>query len=471
MSRAHLRRSLRSDLHHPYRRRQPPRADLQQQQRQTRHSIYCSVNMQSASKRAFSALASKIHPQLPLSPRESQQLLTLLTTSFRAHLDREHPISSPESSQRGATRNVAASNAPRSSSPTHATSSYAHATKHIDSILTNPLFAVKPRRRGSESAAVDVLRDPMNWFLDQIAIGGASLPKAAMCLEVLERTGTETSPQLQSGKTPGVVISEWLQTSGLDTSRDFIDLCMTKQGRSSRFQDRLVSLLLSEGQTSAPWRWFIRSNDQRIKDTGLDLTEVSTFRQQLLAKMVSAQANIDLDKGFSIFMQAFRMAEVEAHDSAYSVLKAAGAQLVNRVVSTPKHSVETDLYDSFLASSQRWFGSWSGAVESMLWLHHPTRVSALPGLRFIQNPIGAITFVRASKSRRNFLVQLSLGVARQLLEEEKFAEAQIAMQFTEEHFADIVLTKVPVTEKPVTAQLRARKERENLELLDRLVPT
>ena len=48
--------------------------------------------MQSATgKRVLSTLASKIHPQLPLSPRESQQLLSLLTQSFRAHLDREHP--------------------------------------------------------------------------------------------------------------------------------------------------------------------------------------------------------------------------------------------------------------------------------------------------------------------------------------------------------------------------------------------
>src|SRR5690348_15716553 len=104
--------------------------------------------MQSAaSKRVLSTLASKIHPQLPLSPRESQQLLTLLTTSFRAHLDREHPL--PESSQNRHTQKPTGSNARRASSPAQATSSYASATQHIDSILTNPLFAVKPRRRGS----------------------------------------------------------------------------------------------------------------------------------------------------------------------------------------------------------------------------------------------------------------------------------------------------------------------------------
>ena len=49
-----------------------------------------------AARRAFGSLASKIHPQLPLTPRESQQLLNLLTTSFRSHLDREHPTAPSE---------------------------------------------------------------------------------------------------------------------------------------------------------------------------------------------------------------------------------------------------------------------------------------------------------------------------------------------------------------------------------------
>ncbi|KAF2133513.1 hypothetical protein P153DRAFT_282504 [Dothidotthia symphoricarpi CBS 119687] len=426
--------------------------------------------MQSASaKRAFSALAAKIHPQLPLTKRESQQLLNLLTTSFRNHLDREHPFSPQDSIQNKPTNKSVGNNGQRSSSPIHATSSYASTSKHIDSILTNPLFAVKPRRRGSESAAVDVLRDPMGWFLDQIAVGAASLPKAAMCLEVLESTAAEASPQLQNGKTPGVIIAEWLRASGLDTSKDFLDLCTTKQGRSSKFQDRLVSLLLSEGAISAPWRWYIRPTQQRIKDTGLDVLKVSTFRQQLLAKMVSVQGNTGLDNGLAVFMQAFRMAEVEGHESAYSVLRAAGARLVNRVISTPDHSTDVKLYESFLLSSQRWLGNWSQAVESMLWLHHPTQRSALPGLRFIQDPAGAISFVRASKSRRNFLVQLCLGVARQLLEEEKFTEAQIAMEFTKQHFPDIVLSKPSVADQPATTGWKAREERKNLELLDRLV--
>jgi hypothetical protein len=426
--------------------------------------------MQSAaSKRVLSTLAAKIHPQLPLSPRESQQLLNALTSSFRAHLDREHPLASTESTRSKPRRQVSVSNGQRSPSPHRATSSYA-ATRHIDSILNNPLFAVKPRRRGSESAAVDVLRDPIAWFINEIAAGSADLPKAAMCLEVLEKTTNEPPSWLKDGKTPATILTEWLRTSGLDTSKQFLETCVTKFGHGSRFLDRLVALLHTEGETIALWRWF-RSNEQRVKDTGLDVSKVATFRQQILAKMVSVEANAGLNNGLATFMQAFRLVENAEHESAYGILRPAGGHLVNRVVSSTEQTFESELYQLFLVSSQRWLGTWSRAVQSTLWLHHPSEPSAVPGLRFIQDPAGAVTFVNSSRSRRHFLVQLCLGVARQLLKEEKFGEAQAVMEFTKQHFADVVLPKAPVVEQRTTEAWRLRKERENLELLDRLIPT
>jgi hypothetical protein len=424
--------------------------------------------MQSAaSKRVLSTLASKLHPQLPLSPRESQQLLNLLTSSFRTHLDREHPLTSTESSQSRPTRQLSISNGPRSPSPHRATSSYA-ATRHIDSILNNPLFAVKPRRRGSESAAVDVLRDPIAWFINEIAAGSADLPKAAMCLEVLEKTTNESPSWLKDGKSPATILTEWLRNRGLDISKQFLETCLTRSGYSSRFLDRLVVLLQAEGETAAPWRWFIRPHEQRVRETGLDASRVAMFRKTLITKMV--EANVGLNSGLATFMQAFRLVENDGHESAY-VLRLAGGHLVNRITSSVDDTLEPELYQSFLVSSQRWLGVWNRAVQSMLWLHHPSERSAVPGLRFIQDPAGAITFVQSSRGRTNFLVQLCLGVARQLLEQENFSDAQVVMAFTKEHFADVVLPKAPVIEQPTAEAWRLRKERENLELLDRLIPT
>jgi hypothetical protein len=170
-------------------------------------------------------------------------------------------------------------------------------------------------------------------------------------------------------------------------------------------------------------------------------------------------------------MQAFRLVENAGHESAYGILRPAGGHLVNRIVSSTEQTFEPELYHSFLVSSQRWLGTWSRAVQSTLWLHHPSEPSATPGLRFIQDPAGAVTFVHSSRSRRHFLVQLCLGVARKLLEQEKVGDAQAVMEFTKQYFADVVLPKALVVEQPTTEAWRLRKERENLELLDRLVPT
>jgi hypothetical protein len=421
--------------------------------------------MQSAaSKRVLSTLAAKLHPHLPLSPRESQQLLALLTTSFRSHLDREHPTPQNRQAPRSA-----GSNGQRSPSPTRAPSSYASATRHIDSILTNPLF-VKPRRRASNPAAVDVLRDPTAWFVDQIAAGSATLSKAAICLDLLE-IAPETSSQLYNGKSRAFVLAEWLRSSGLDKSSEFVELHASKQSFNSKALERLVTLLFAEGEAAAPWRWFIRSPEQRVQETTSDAKKVQTFRQELLHKMVSTQANRSLDAGLAVFMQAFRMAEVNGLQSSYTVLRAAGAHLVNRIIATPNHAIELQTYQSFLLSSRQWLGNWSQAVESMLWLHHPTKPNASPALDYIRDPSGAIAHIHASSSRRQFLVQLCLGVARQKLEEKQYSEAQLAMQFTKDNFADLVLSKAHVDASRKPPQTTPRKQRENLELLDQLALT
>lgn len=431
---------------------------------------HAKMQSTAASRRLLSTISSKLHPQLPLSSRESQQLLNLLTTSFRAHLDREHPLPAAEATQNRLTRRSSTSNAQRIASPAMAPSSYTSATRHIDSILTNPLFAVKPQRRSSETAAVDVLRDPMVWFVNEIATGAANLSKASMCLEVLEKT-TVDRLRTRNGQSAARVIAAWLQNSGLDTSKQFLELCMSKHGHGSRFLHRLTTLLLAEGETTSPWRWFIRSNEQRVKDTGLDTSKVAIFRQQLLAKMVSIDANVGTTRGLATFMQAFRMMENIGHDSAYAVLRPAGAHLVNRITSNTADTIEPGLYQPFMLSTERWLGNWSRAVDSMLSLYHPTEPSVQPALRFIQDPTGAATFVQSSRSRRQFLVQLCLGVARQSLEREKYTDAQLAMEFTKDYFADIVLSRIPVAEKQSTSQWRVRRERENLNLLDSLVPT
>ncbi|KAF2633837.1 hypothetical protein BU25DRAFT_13796 [Macroventuria anomochaeta] len=423
-------------------------------------------------QRALSTLAKKLHPQLPLTPRESQQLLNLLTTSFRTHLDREHPVHISEKVQDPALRKTLGR---EDHGSLHAPSSAALASQHIDAVLSNPLFAVKPSRRGSESAASEILKDPMGWFLNQIASGSATLSKTSLCLEILDRHTAKQSPQLHEGKTPGAIIGDWLRSSGLDTSKEFLEMCIAKpqtKRPSNTFISRLVTILIADGKKPLLWKWFARPWHQ-----GLSPSKALLFRQQLLKHMVHAEASQDLYRGIVLFRRAYEITG-EHPDKWYEKLRPAGQYLVQAIMSKPTNSISHDLYNSFRQTTKLWVpGKWAQAVDSMLYLHHPTTASAAPGLRFIHDPAGAATYTKAMPSQRRFIVQLSLGVARQLLEEESYEDAQAVMAFTKQHFPDLVLSNLPTEQRTVVDRqsskiTKARREEErNLELLDGLVPT
>lgn len=426
----------------------------------------------SIGQRALSTLAAKLHPQLPLTPRESQQLLTLLTTSFRTHLDNEHPVHVPEKSLNTSIRNTASHEGYDSS---RASSSSALASQHINAVLSNPLFAVKPSQRGSKFAASDILKDPMGWFVDQIATGNATLSKASMCLDMLDKRTAGETKRLHNGKAHGAIIGDWLRSSGLDASKEFLEICTAKSPTtrpSDTFLSRLVPLLIADGKKPLVWKWYTHT-----WQPGLSSLETLAFKKQLLKHMVHAEASQDLYRGLLLFRRAYEWIG-EQSDKSYVQLRPAGQFLVQAIMTKPTDTISQNLYNSFRHSTQFWINNkWSQAVDSMLSLHHPITASVAPGFRFIQDPAGAATYANAIPSQRRFIVQLSLGVARQLLEEERYRDAQSVMAFTKQHFPDLVLSNLTTKQQPIAARLSEKAERErmrqerNLALLEGLALT
>jgi ribosomal protein S21 len=426
-----------------------------------------------ASRRAFSFLASKIHPQLPLSPRESQQLLTLLTTSFRAHLDREHPTTSPETLNRHQSKAPRLQKGRHNDSPVRARSSQTSAHQHIDSILTNPLFAAPPKRRNSDPAKVNaqsILRDPLGWFLDQVAIGAADLPKAAACLGML-RTLSESDPEasrvLRETRRPASRIAEWLRASGLDRSRQFVD------AEFGSLLNPLVVQLLQEGEETLLWRWFTCSPQQRVAETGLEEAKIRTFRTQVLRMMVTAKLNEgSFDEALRIFLRACEMRSVPGYGLDKKIFQSPASSIVNSIISHPESPRSSELYEAFLRSSSNWT-NWHG-IQALLWLHHPTKPSALAGIAYIKDTNGLTAHANiTNKKRRKLLVHLCLESARQCLADRNYADAQHALGVARDNFPDFV---GPV-HRETPDEYHARKEKnierqeeKNLELLDQLLP-
>ena len=130
---------------------------------------------------------TNLHPPLPRTPRQSQQLLNALTSSFRRELDREHPPVQPASERPSSGKHVLPGNRPTEEHP-HSSS---HATdKHLRMILDNPLFRLTPSHSArsvshGQTPNVDKARlqkEPMVVFDELVASGSATVGIVADCL-------------------------------------------------------------------------------------------------------------------------------------------------------------------------------------------------------------------------------------------------------------------------------------------------
>ena len=119
---------------------------------------------------SLKSLVSKLHPQLPLSPKESQRLLTALTSSFRKQLDEAHPRQAQDEDVRPKLDRMGPVN------PGYHglhTSSVSFADKHLASVLTNPLLAktAADEKPGVayEKAKLELEqnpdKDPIHWLI------------------------------------------------------------------------------------------------------------------------------------------------------------------------------------------------------------------------------------------------------------------------------------------------------------------
>ncbi|ORX99228.1 hypothetical protein BCR34DRAFT_592978 [Clohesyomyces aquaticus] len=423
-------------------------------------------------------------PPAPAVPRESQQLLVLLTASFKAHLDREHPVTVPDDAQHHASPKPNF-RVRRGASPARVHSSRSTADQHVESILANPLFAVKPRRRTSDPARLDaqhVLRNPLAWFLDQVAAGTADIPKAAMALQMLQRnaatataTATATPESAGSGlprDQPASRIAQWLWSSGLENSKAFLEY------PSALFVGRLIPQLLKEGQEAVVWRWFTYSPHQRASETGTDLVRITSFRAYILKDVVSNQLSngVDGTQAMSTFLRAVKMRDLPGYHVSSRTLRPAGALLVNHILAQPQTVVTPELFDKFVKSVEAWTES-AEMIRPLLLLHHPTTPNTEPGLAFLEQTEQSSKYLDpSSPKRRQWLVQLSLGVARQLLAEQRYTDAAWVLQYAQLHFPDMVAEPAPdysIQKPDVGARTQKKRamsgsEEESLALLDGL---
>ncbi|KAF2167869.1 hypothetical protein M409DRAFT_22017 [Zasmidium cellare ATCC 36951] len=198
----------------------------------------------------WKSFVDKLHPQLPLTTKESQRLLTALTSSFRKHLDDAHPLPSAEDERKaGPDMGVA--------KPQTRTwhSSASHADKHLASVLTSPLLVKGGKRLDHAFAKAELARnpskDPIELLEEYQQQHAASVAIAALCLETIKARLNVLAPDKQTefiqDLQPGRRVFLWLLNSGLDDSSSYVD--------DVAFMCLMVHFLIKEGREHNIWEW------------------------------------------------------------------------------------------------------------------------------------------------------------------------------------------------------------------------
>lgn len=364
----------------------------------------------SAVVQGLKSLASKLHPQLPLSARESQRLLTALTTSFRKQLDQAHPPRSE--GQDGAKPEGGLSKA--GTKQVHS-SSATFADRHLASVLTNPLLSKADAAPKSdpnlESAKIDLdgeyATNPISLLEKYHEKGVATVPIALLCLESFNQTlGSLPEGQREAAikaTNAGKRTLLWLWNSKIYETDEFVD--------NTPFMDALCSFLVREQSEEYFWDWW--KLDLRLGT--LDKPDVTNhlaasnqiyhyrwkgrmLRALLRSKLLKdnyVSANSALDAFFrarAIKESAIQQGAEEIQYPLFQAWMLLGLIFTNYRSCAKK--TDPDRYDRLLQKPALLIDGQKGRdfAQSMelarMWLLHPLTPSATPALKVFRDLYG-----------------------------------------------------------------------------------
>ncbi|RFU33093.1 hypothetical protein B7463_g3237, partial [Scytalidium lignicola] len=398
-----------------------------------------------------------IHPPLPLNPRESKQLLNLITTSFRHHLDEEHgriPKTWGERSHNGK----------ETSRPRRRSFSDAEGRptdRHLHSILTNPLFTYT-KDRGAVTGSV---RDPMDIFDEAVAKGLMNVQYAHTCLVAKKREITG-SPALsiheamrESGA--GLKVVKWLIASGAASDITFIE-------KNESFTELLMEYMVVENLQDVAWVWVKKalaglSHLPELTPENRRDTERMKLRREIctpLLMLVKAEARtaLSLDNAYKCIASAGQHLAGMTTAQMRAALSPAGLFLTHQTLLYPcRHQAASpETFDSFVSLIPA-FATDVHYYTARLHLRHPLRPRADLALSLLK-----------SKQKSSFqeentkIIRLGVDTARFLLEHDQYDDARWVMNYLSTRFPkELGIEETKIIE-------RARAEASNLELLEGL---
>ncbi|KAF2457701.1 hypothetical protein BDY21DRAFT_378828 [Lineolata rhizophorae] len=389
------------------------------------------------------ALRRALHPQLPLSPRQSQQLLAALTSSFRAHLDRHHPAP-------GA-RRVADRASAQSSVDRHLASIFAHSRPTPTAARVGSLFElISTPASVDPSARLDALDRKLAALLHAL-VQGAERPAAPPLREAAASTNA------------GSAVLSWVRASGLEFSPELISHARLARSLSyflsaEERYDVLngwlgSSVSLSSRLTAQAVRqWKIRSLRAFVQaEFDFAGTPSLPSKRPLLADPTGN----GLLKAIPVISHAGSLAEVDSHDyrsntSATNLRHVLQPVLVDLADSISLSllrvdSVDPALYDDLVSvyASLRQLAISTKIAHASVVIRHPDLNSrdidlALETLKEMDGLASGSNFKSFGKrgAIKRMVIQLALDAAQELLHRKRDLDAAWVLSYASRAFSD-----------------------------------
>lgn len=399
----------------------------------------------------------KIHPPLPLTPRESTQLLNLLTTSFRQQLDREH----------GTFRSEADGNVKTSTSPLSNLKLRRHfqsrpdtrmpADRHLHSILSNPLFTDVEKKPDTSG---QLLRDPMEIFDEACAKGFMKIEYARACLKAKKQKIVQSSildvRDAMRSSGAGSQVLRWMVSSGVANDISFLN--------DETFSEILIDFLVAEELQAVIWTWLEKVC---LKEFSIGPTPATTspFKpaSQLFYTLIKAEASghVSLDTAFGSLGRARDILVSSGYQAGQHLFRQSGPYLCWEIIhgSASRPAPSREMFDNFLSTVRL-----SKQNFAHVLLYHPTKPDAGLALRVLKDAEAAISAPLNPEIQRvkhhERVISLGLDTARYFLERDQFTKAHWVMNFLQERYGKQLGMAQKIEQ--------ARAEASSLELLQSL---
>jgi hypothetical protein len=377
-----------------------------------------------------SIIFPRIHHPLPLSRRESQQLLNSITSSFRKNLDKEHPWQPSDATGPASTSNSEQS---PSTAMKDVAQSHRPTDRHLESILSNPLFA-QPHAVTQETS--NALQNHHDFFESAVAKGLMTPRGAAGYLAAIHKDLKQSALDIPAGMAAsgsGLRVVQWLRASGAENSLEFL--------HDHHLPPLLVRFVFAEGLEEVAWMWLSRlaaqlgalPKDAQMQQSLAHLLYVIKDAQAYMSTSTGL-AQTSLDAGYSTFLRATRTVPSEDPVALKSLQRYWRSLSWSSTVDASLYqSPSAPLYEMFVDVGRPWKKHQDLAH---LELHHPTHPDHASAVKYLHNDRVQETAARLKNSEQyvNRMVSLGADTVHRLNQVGENSEASWVSEFMSRTF-------------------------------------